>query len=397
MNSHTLRFMLCTFLTQLRTHPAILTSPRNERIVSNLRKIMKRQRRFYRHLDTNDQQREPSWTGKLGRTIRKSASFSVYNHSLLCKPFHMDLCHSKLLSLITHQDNYKSVVLKYRSEIIAQQFCLIEKDMLQTVSWDELIELRWRKKGSSTRHSVVQDTNLKGVELLIDFFNKTCQWVTCEIVRSTLLETRVQVIEKFIRIAFKCYQHRNYSTLMQILLGLQSPAVTRLERTWERVNQVQKDLLNQLKELAKPFKNWKNIRDCMTKATEEVTESFAVECVLTQSLKGFEHVNGCIPFLGLYLSDLVFLAELPTFIKANADTNNEDYIEHDKKLYERLCHPLVNYNKFRITASVIKHVLTFQVLSRAYKFKIHQHLFTQLQTVSILDNSQIREASFLCE
>lgn len=53
--------------------------------------------------------------------------------------------------------------------------------------------------------------------------------------------------------------------------------------------------------------------------------------------------------LGLYLSDLVFLAELPTFIKANADTNNEDYIEHDKKLYERLCHPLVNYNKFRIT------------------------------------------------
>lgn len=112
------------------------------------------------------------------------------------------------------------------------------------------------------------------------------------------METRIKVIEKLIRIALKCFQHRNYSTLMQILLGLQSPAVSRLEKTWQKVDHCQIELFNQLKEMAKPFRNWKNVRDCMTKATEEVAESFAVESILTNSLKGVDHTNGCIPFLG---------------------------------------------------------------------------------------------------
>jgi hypothetical protein len=184
------------------------------------------------------------------------------------------------------------------------------------------------------------------------------------------METRVKVIEKLIRIALKCYHHRNYSTLMQILLGLQSPSVSRLTRTWQKVDSNQIDLFNQLKELAKPFRNWKNVRDYMTKATEEVAESFAVESVLTDSLNqvtkegggarkssGDEgQGQGCIPFLGLYLSDLVFIAELPTWIESSyvssSDEDNEDckkQQELDKELCERLSHHLVNYNKFRIT------------------------------------------------
>jgi hypothetical protein len=85
---------------------------------------------------------------------------------------------------------------------------------------------------------------------------------------------------------------------MQILLGLQSPAVSRLEKTWQKVDPCQLELFNQLKELAKPFRNWKNIRDYMTKATEDVAESFAVENILTRTSSEPEHPNGCIPFLG---------------------------------------------------------------------------------------------------
>lgn len=130
---------------------------------------------------------------------------------------------------------------------------------------------------------------------------------------------------------------------MQILLGLQSPAVTRLERTWQKVDHRQIELFHQLKEMAKPFRNWKNVRDCMTKATEEIAESFAVESILTESRQYEGHGNGCIPFLGLYLSDLVFVAELPTFIESNGDRD-----DREKELSERLGNHLVNFNKFRI-------------------------------------------------
>ncbi|KAF1797335.1 ras guanine nucleotide exchange factor domain-containing protein [Mucor lusitanicus] len=502
--SRTLRYVLSTFLTQLQSNPVILASPRDDRIVKNLRNVLKRQRKFYQqwvdplqqqqqeqdekgklpsrkdsaigisscrnslhlhHQDNSAHSSTPvpslsSWTTKVKRSLKRTVSirqsqstataaqpptlYSTVNNASSCR------CHLTDSSLSTassvslnnsqHQEpcmmhpsfarpppalhttsrffrasnastttlsHYKSIILKYRSEVIAQQFCLIERAMLQNVTWDELVDLRWRKRSAQRKSFVIEMTTLDddvpvGVDQMIGFFNMTCQWVASEIVRSQQLDTRVKVIEKFLRIALKCYHHRNYSTLMQILLGLQSPAVSRLERTWQKVDHCQMELFNQLKEMAKPFRNWKNVRDCMTKATEEVAESFAVESVLTKSLKEFDNTHGCIPFLGLYLSDLVFVAELPTFIGSalpdDDDQEEEQVLQNDDKdLCERLSHHLVNYNKFRITASVVKHVLAFQVLSRAYSFKVHPTLHTHLRSIRSLDNADIRKASFLCE
>ncbi|KAG2211274.1 hypothetical protein INT47_006394, partial [Mucor saturninus] len=426
--SRTLRFMLCTFLTQLQTHTVILASPRDERIIKNLRTVLKKQRKFYK--DWSNPSGSPSrkdsaiaiscfhpeeetWTAK----VRNSLKRNVATASCSCKmnnSVQNCIIHTPLISgnrlFFSRHTPYKSILLKYRSEIIAQQFCIIEKTMLQKVTWDELVELRWRKR-SSKRQSFIIDLNDTsqgeniGVDQLIGYFNMTCQWVACEVVRSHHMETRVKVIEKLIRIALKCYHHRNYSTLMQILLGLQSPAVTRLEKTWQKIDHCQLELFNQLKEMAKPFRNWKNVRDCMTKATEQVAESFAVESVLTNSVEDLHHTDGgCIPFLGLYLSDLVFIAELPTFIESSTPDSTDDD-EQDQELCKRLSNHLVNFNKFRITGSpissdkpsVVKHVLAFQVLSRAYDFKLQATLNAHLLSMSLLEPSQIRESSFLCE
>ena len=146
---------------------------------------------------------------------------------------------------------------------------------------------------------------------------------------------------------------------MQILLGLQSPGVSRLERTWQRIDHYEMQIFGELKELAKPFHNWKNVRECMSKATEDVAESSAVESILTQSRTPPDMLNGrgCIPFLGLYLSDLVFNAELPTYIDKEGIRREDDQDSYsempidacDAALRERLSYHLVNYNQFRIT------------------------------------------------
>jgi hypothetical protein len=288
--------MLSTFLTQLQTHPAILASPRDERIIKNLRSVLKRQRKFYTsplaeetqapafvllacqqqmqqsprkdsaiaigscrtsvfHDPTRksmtDNPTEP-WTTKVRRTIKRTVSQSIRNHSAITSGLvkqsaisssapmtsssssasistvhHENTSSSSVLqstycnshcspsctlhtppttkcpSLLKYQNNnssststittrsrllfsyrslnpssYKPIVLKYRSEIIAQQFCLIEKAMLQNVTWDELVELRWRKR-SSKRQSFVIDMGTLGqdgqdglgVDQLIGFFN----------------------------------------------------------------------------------------------------------------------------------------------------------------------------------------------------------------------------------
>ncbi|KAI8145314.1 ras guanine nucleotide exchange factor domain-containing protein [Fennellomyces sp. T-0311] len=561
--SRTLRFMLCTFLSQLRTHPIILSSPRDARIIKNLRNVLKRQRKLFSicdedvsirsSLDTyticsssqrygtgstsssssaEQQQRQSSlpirsrgsrkdsaigmtipppkelkpsistpvlpffsrsrristtsshhrsvnqgasaWTAKVNfgiRTIKRSVPtvcqslwHNIHTHQqhemCICEiekkrrsrkssttslmrsasrifdnsqqhpraslstpmPSRSDPKHPNPLCplhtvpmtptpsqrILRHQHmsidstvGYKPFVLRYRSEVIAQQFYMIEQRMLQNVTWDELAELRWRNNRRVSTIVVDDENNMTtrgGIEQLINYFNMTCQWVASEIVQSRSLETRVRVIEKYIRIALKCYHHRNYSTLMQILLGLQSPAVSRLERTWQRIDHYEAQIFNELKEMAKPFRNWKNVRTAMNKAIENIAESSAVESVLTKSRAdpGDHNVPGCIPFLGLYLSDLVFNAELPTFI-ASPSHASEDEDDSYAELRSRLTTHLVNYNKFRITASVIKHVLAFQVLSRTHDFDYYPDLFSRLQKLRFLDNGEIRKASILCE
>lgn len=67
--------------------------------------------------------------------------------------------------------------------------------------------------------------------------------------------------------------YSNYATLVQILLGLQSPAVARLEKTWSKVSAKCHRILSKLTEFTSPMKNWKNIRDSMTEVAEEYGNS----------------------------------------------------------------------------------------------------------------------------
>ncbi|KAI7878579.1 ras GEF [Lichtheimia hyalospora FSU 10163] len=411
--SRTLRFILSTFLSELRSHPTILGSPRDARIIKNLRNLFKRQRKQKQEKMSEDLQScggiSLSTTPGLFDTRRSSNSGMIEEHR------HKDSGFGNIQATKANHGRPNSTSSSSSTTISspwASRFCMIERQMLQYVTWDELVELRWkdRRSGTASRSPIVDDVTKEqsGVEQLIGYFNRTCQWVTSEIVQSQSLELRVRVIEKYIRIALKCYMHRNYSTLMQILLGLQSPAISRLEKTWQRVNTYEMQVLDDLKELTKPFRNWKNIRAAMSKAIEDIAEASAVESILTHAHDDdaihATDARGSIPFLGLYLSDLVFNAELPSILTSSSSNQQHDndttppiQSDADNELRTRLCTHLVNYNKFRITASVVRHVLAFQVLSRAYDFDYHPDIFSKLQQLQFLDNAEIRKASLLCE
>ncbi|KAI9317885.1 ras guanine nucleotide exchange factor domain-containing protein [Dichotomocladium elegans] len=372
--SRTLRFMLSTFLSEVRTHPTILQSPRDERIVHSLRTLVKQQRKL--HTPAHVDPRLPDEDRLRDSSIHSSSSTFLQTQRRRQANDRLSLPKSIHNNSNNNSNGYYPLILEYRSEIIAQQFCRIEQQLLQQVTWEELIELRWRTRMAEG-----------GVNQLINHFNYTCQWITSEIVRTPTIDIRVRVVEKYIRIANKCYRHRNYSTLMQILLGLQSPAVSRLEKTWQRVSVFEIQTLNELKEIAKPFKNWKNVREAMIQAIENIAESSAVEEILTASRRqhpsmpgrDFTTANssysgggggssssssneGCIPFLGLYLSDLVYNAELPTFLNPPSTSSccdtpdNERVLQHDDALLFRLSTHHVNYNKHRITGKVVDEI-----------------------------------------
>ncbi|KAH8555792.1 ras guanine nucleotide exchange factor domain-containing protein, partial [Umbelopsis sp. PMI_123] len=285
--SRTLRFILSTFLSQLRTHPAIVDSDRDSRIIRNLRTVFKKQRKLHSSEQIQD-------------SLPRKSCVDIHEKDTITEELDAH-------STITLRSPQKPFILQHRSEIIMQQFCIIEKELLERVTWVEIVEMRWKKTRASLAQrsgdgssptSEVLDCNIDAV---IEWFNLTYIWVISEIVSVHSLEVRVQVIEKFIRIALKCYHHRNYSTLLQILLGLQSPYVSRLNKTWHRVDQYERQIFDRLKDLPNPERNWKRVRNCMTSAVEAVAETQAVEAILSDNgpeQPMFLSQQGSIPFLG---------------------------------------------------------------------------------------------------
>ncbi|KAI9301075.1 hypothetical protein BJ944DRAFT_272024, partial [Cunninghamella echinulata] len=344
-----------------------------------------------------------------------------------------------------------SFILSYRSSKLAQQFCIVERDVLLDVDWEEMVHCRWTKMTKENNNNVTSKLNTMnnndngsddylpnametdsqinytrenrklqlnrqdtygGIEQVIERFNTVCQWVASEIVCVEKLDIRVKVVEKFIRLAQKCRIYSNYATLVQILLGLQSPSVSRLKRTWARVRAKEMKLLEELSQFTSPMRNWKHIRDNMTLVAEEYGMSpteVQVEmpgATSNGNKKGLKLTKvkipfgGCIPFLGIYLSDLVFNSEQPPYLEPNHSHHKiyKEQIEASKvNLAPVLKQPLVNFRKHRITATVIKRVLTFQNLARRYAFDLDDELYERCLFLAPLDADSIRQLSHAIE
>ncbi|KAI9265003.1 hypothetical protein BDA99DRAFT_571347 [Phascolomyces articulosus] len=292
----------------------------------------------------------------------------------------------------------KSFILLYPANKLVQQLCLIERQVLFGVEWEELVDCRWRDGIAASG----------GVQRLIQRFNAACQWVVSEIVTTESFQERVEVIRRFIRLAQQCKTYANFATLLQILLGLQSPAVSRLHSTWAQVGAMDMRLLDQLSAFTSPMKNWKNIRDSMTKVAEEFgdggqqhiipstvdqqqqqqqQQQESTTSTTTSGSNSNNDAGGCIPFLGIYLSDLVFNSELPPYIEP---VKNNTKTTCDSLMLQQ---PLVNFRKHRITATVIKRVLTFQNLARRYPFTPEPELFKLCLELKSVDTETSRKLS----
>jgi hypothetical protein len=163
--------------------------------------------------------------------------------------------------------------------------------------------------------------------------------------------------------------------LIQILLGLQSSSVSRLDKTWPLVRRREMKILQGLSNFTSPTKNWKHIRDSMTQVAEEYGESpTEIQVQVPQKNKNYKSsavtiklpFGGCIPFLGIYLSDLVFNAELPSYLPSPSVNQQQQGDTLMNKVYSQ---SLVHFRKHRITATVIKRVLVFQNLAKRYSFE----------------------------
>ncbi|KAK8133826.1 hypothetical protein PG984_005838 [Apiospora sp. TS-2023a] len=250
-------------------------------------------------------------------------------------------------------------ILAFSSDILAQQFTLIEKDALNEVDWKELVDMRWKNTYTDSRSWVdfLRNSDARGVEVVVARFNIMVKWVVSETVLTQDLEERARCLIKYIHIAAHCRKYRNFATMSQIAVALTSNEVARLSKTWALVPASDMKTMQELESLISPTKNFYNLRAEMEGGATTAE-------------------TGCIPFVGIYTHDLLFNSQRPSEIASSPTTA-----------------PLVNFERCRIAASVVKTLLRLLEASTLYDFQPIEGITERCLWMSALGDEEIRKHS----
>ncbi|CDS00952.1 uncharacterized protein SPSC_04849 [Sporisorium scitamineum] len=334
---------------------------------------------------------------------------------------------------------HRSFLLAYRSESVARQMCLIEAELLGSVSWDELASSRWRERRFGAEvtdweafyRDRVRDRleaqrlgemhQERAVEAIVARFNLTANWVASEVVLTQNIDERAAVISKLIRIAWKCYLQSNFASLAQIIFGLSTPWVERLRRTWNRVGYYEMRMWRDLNSFVGPRYNFRHLRNAMLQLAESSAgdgrQSGSNSTPTAADASKVAPTKGCIPFFGLFVSDLMQFDAMPTLLDptsptmaATTTTTPDGKVRvrpADPHAFDELAplppgvtlEPLINVLKFRSIAEVIRQISAFQNAAKNYSamFEAEKGAYVRCLKLRCLPGELLARLSHLVE
>ncbi|KAJ5356745.1 Guanine-nucleotide dissociation stimulator CDC25 [Penicillium concentricum] len=193
----------------------------------------------------------------------------------------------------------------------ARQLTIIESRLYSKIRPTECLNKTWQKKVGPD-----EPEPSPHVKALILHSNQLTNWVAEMILTQGDVKKRVVVIKHFVNVADKCRNLNNYSTLTSIISALGTAPIHRLGRTWGQVSGRTSAILEQMRRLMASTKNFGEYRETLHLANPP-----------------------CIPFFGVYLTDLTFIEDgIPSLTPSE----------------------LINFNKRAKTAEVIRDIQQYQ-------------------------------------
>ncbi|KAJ5690576.1 hypothetical protein N7462_004968 [Penicillium macrosclerotiorum] len=193
----------------------------------------------------------------------------------------------------------------------ARQLTIIESRLYSKIRPTECLNKTWQKKVGPDEPEPASN-----VKALILHSNQLTNWVAEMILTQSDVKKRVVVIKHFVNVADKCRVLNNYSTLTSIISALGTAPIHRLGRTWGQVSGRTSAILEQMRRLMASTKNFGEYRETLHLANPP-----------------------CIPFFGVYLTDLTFIEDgIPSLTPSE----------------------LINFNKRAKTAEVIRDIQQYQ-------------------------------------
>jgi hypothetical protein len=281
-------------------------------------------------------------------------SVLTVDHPKFCKPLRMNILiikgvvQKKNLKIfreplppVKFPDTPSSVlsVFDFDPEEIARQMTIIDFSLFAMIKPSELLNQAWQKPKYKYR--------AQNILRLVERMNNLTLWVATTILSQRDVNERARRIADFVQVGGHLHRLHNFCTLLSILNGLAHPAITRLKKSFAKLDKVTTRKMEELQQLARPGENFKLLREELKRTS-----------------------NPCIPYLGLYMSDLTFL-----------DNGNPNY--HGDGL--------INFSKCRLIYHQIRDLILRQ--DKPFNFEEVPALHESLMKFHFLDSEVLYDVS----
>ncbi|XP_041956301.1 ras-specific guanine nucleotide-releasing factor 2 isoform X2 [Alosa sapidissima] len=227
---------------------------------------------------------------------------------------------------------------------LAEQVTLLDHIVFRSIPYEEFLGQGWMKTDKIERTPYIMKTS--------QHFNDMSNLVASQIMTHTDVGSRANSIEKWVAVADICRCLNNYNGVLEITSALNRSAIYRLKKTWAKVSKQAKALMDKLQKTVSSEGRFKNLRETLKNCNPP-----------------------CVPYLGMYLTDLAFIEEgTPNFTEEG----------------------LVNFSKMRMISHIIREIRQFQ--QTPYRID-HQPKVTQylLDKTLIMDEDTLYDLSLKIE
>ncbi|XP_075161587.1 ras-GEF domain-containing family member 1B [Haematobia irritans] len=255
---------------------------------------------------------------------------------------------------------------------LAHQLTAIELDRLSHIGPEEFVQAFAKEYQNSIANSAASNTTgnvmssslndmkkTRNLESYVEWFNRLSYLTASEIVKYPKKKQRVRIIEYWIETARECFNIGNFNSLMAIIAGLNLAPISRLKKTWSKVQSAKFSVLEHQMDPTSNFNSYRSTLKAAMWRSEGATE---------------ERERIIIPFFSLFVKDLYFL---------NEGCSN------------RLPNNHINFEK---CSQLAKQVMEFNEWKQVTcPFEKLPNVIAYLQNVPVLNENTLSMASFECE
>ncbi|KAJ7222399.1 hypothetical protein GGX14DRAFT_663607 [Mycena pura] len=326
---------------------------------------------------------------------------------------------------------YKSWIFGHRAPLLAGHFAMIDRELFMGVKFEEVLDgwtsyedaevldwaqfLRDRARWKSDPERADKISALTAVRAR---FNLMINFTVSEILLSPPYE-RPALVAKFIRIAWNCYLLSSYNTLVAVISALRSPWISQVMKSWKGVGRWEQRVFSDLQVYVTSADDFKYIRQAIADTkSQDVGSHASVVSGGDNDARASKHksmnenkpssASACVPFIGVYLSELHRYNKLPDLIDPTAPseavgidamTSNFDAPAYPE-VFSALAplppsmhlEPLINVHKQRMIAGVIKSMVAGQHLASRFHFPIEKRIYQKCLRLRGLDAETLHRA-----